>query len=185
MDGCHTPRLSGFNIELLSPNFTLNVQDINGNLVDDADITIECDDEEPITGKTDSQGCFSATMLPGEICTLTISKDCYQPFVQRFLLVPIDVDKNFVFKVVDEADEEIEGATVTITSPMPSSIVGMTGADGMFAGDIKTAFTNTLTIQKSGFQNKVQVFSPFSPVTCFSEEYRIAPVITLETVPVP
>lgn len=179
MDGCHKTLLSGFNIELLSVNFTLNVQDINGNIIDDADISIECGDDV-FTGKTDIFGCFSESMAPGEICTLTISKDCYQVFVQRFLLVAIDETKNFVFKVVDTSDSPVVGADVMITSPMPSSISGQTNADGLFEGDIKTSFTNTLNIQKAGFQTLNTIFNPFNPVSCFAEGYRIVPVITLQ-----
>src|SRR5688572_6215350 len=98
-----TPRVSGFNIELQSPTFILNVQDINGNLIQNADITIDCNGEIT-TGKTDAMGSFAATVPPGPICTLTIADDCYKAFVQRFVVVPIDNTKNLVLKVVDGSD---------------------------------------------------------------------------------
>lgn len=179
MDIIQTPRVSGFNIELLSPNFTLNVQDMDGNLIDHAHITIDCDGET-ITGLTDQFGCFSAAVTPGEICTLTISSDCYQLFVQRFLLIPIDNTKNFVFKVVDGSDNPVVSADITITSTLPGSVTGQTDVDGMFTTDIDTNFSNTLTIQKSGFQDVMYTFNPFNPVSTVSEHNRIVPVITMQ-----
>jgi hypothetical protein len=174
-----TPKVSGFNIELLSPTFILNVRDTNGNVIQNADVIIDCNGEIS-TGKTDAFGAYAATVFPGPICTLTISTDCYKAFVQRFIAVPIDFTKNFVIKVVDGSDAPIDAANVTIASTIPSSITGQTDANGLFEGVVNTNFDNTITIQKSGLQNIVYTFNSFSPISSLSEDYRIVPVITLE-----
>lgn len=175
-----TPRVSGFNIELLSPTFILNVQDINGNLVSGASVNVQCGDDN-FTGKTDAVGSCAVIAEPGEICTLTVTNDCYRPFVQRFIAVPIDTTKNYVIKVVDSSDNPVTDASVHITSSQPDSINGFTDVIGMYEVMLNTNFTNTISIQKSGMQTITYTYNAFSPITSYNENFRIIPVITMTT----
>jgi hypothetical protein len=175
-----TPRVSGFNIELLSPTFILNVQDINGNLVSGADVYVQCG-EQVFNGKTDAMGSCAVIAEPGEICTLTITNDCYRPFVQRFVAVPIDNSKNYSVKVVDGSDNPISGASITITSSQPDSISGFSNVNGIYETMLNTNYTNTISIQKSGFQKLSYIYNPFNPINSFNENFRIVSVITMTT----
>lgn len=176
-----TPKVGAFNIELPTPNFVLNVQDYSGNLIEDADITIDCDGDI-ITGKTDVNGCFSAVLTPGVTCTLTIGKDCFHTYEHKFKLIPKagmnSPDNNFPFFVENSLGQPFAGAGVIIVSPV-HQMSGFTDGEGKFEGIIKTDFANNLTIA-SGSLGYQKTFFSFIPVKCLDTDYRIAPVITLE-----
>ncbi|MGQ0828340.1 MAG: carboxypeptidase-like regulatory domain-containing protein [Bacteroidota bacterium] len=182
MTECNSPSLSGFNIELLAPNVSLNVQDTNGNFVREAEVTIDCDGDIT-TGMTNANGCYSAAIIPGVTCTITISKSCYQVFVQSIILVReatlSDPSKNFVFKVEDENGEAIPQAEITIVSSAHNN-TGETDENGFFEGEIRTEHVNQLTIEKNGYDDFTQEFLSFTPVSCFDTNYRVVPIIVLE-----
>ncbi|HET6224733.1 MAG TPA: hypothetical protein VFF27_00545 [Bacteroidia bacterium] len=176
----NAPRLSGFNIELPESNFFINVQDTNGNLLDDADIRIDFDGNF-IEGKTDPFGNFFATLPPGVVCTISVSRDCYVFLTQKIILVPIEQNKNLVFKVVDESDHPIEGAHVQVNSSEPLQVAGDTDSNGVFGSNVNTDYTNILKIEKQDFDTLTHMYNPVTEIDWIASNFRIVPVITMKS----
>jgi len=183
MATCTEPRLSGFRIDLPKVNFNINVRDINNNAIENAQIRL-VGGGDTIVGVTDIQGCFTAFIQPNIKFEVTILKPLYENYTCNIILKHIselaDPNKNFIIKLEDNGGNSIENAQVTITSQVHSSS-GVTQSDGMFEGIVEFGYENHLLIQYSGFLDFQSEINPFTPFSCPFQDYRIIPVIILNT----
>ncbi len=182
IEDCGLPIFSGFSIECVESNVILNVQDTNGNLIDGANVQIDCAGSIA-SAVSDVNGCVRILIKPNLVCDVTITKADYQQYDGKIMLVPesslADPTKNFVFRVQDNGGIPVNGAAVSITSLVHADN-GSTNSSGIFEGTIETNYTNNLTITAGGFQPFNQQFESFIPFECESSDFRVIPVITLQ-----
>ncbi len=174
-------KLSAVCIELLDVNLHINVQDTFGSIVEDANISINCNGNIE-TGVTDEEGNYYGIVIPSVICSITITKDCLDTYTGKFILLDEteinDVSANFPMKVVNGSNVPVAGADVQITSGTDVQ-TGVTDSNGIFKGINPNDFQNTIQIQKSGFTTYAATIPSFIKVQSELTGYIVVPVITL------
>ncbi|MBN2683502.1 MAG: hypothetical protein JXR58_13490 [Bacteroidales bacterium] len=174
----HHPLFKGTSMACFRSQLVINIKDKEGGAIESAQINID-DGITPITGVSDANGCFTATMTPYRIFTLTITKQFFEVRTHKAVLIrkaslnnPLN---NFVIILKDTAGDPIENANIEIISEIHNEI-GTTDSNGQFEGTIQADYQNTLTIEKSGI-TYTHVYNPFITICCGDENLIVVQII--------
>jgi hypothetical protein len=176
-------KLNAISLEIQDVNVRINVQDIFGSIVSNAEVLISYPGNSE-TGTTDEDGDYYGVVVPNVICSLTITKDCFDTYIGKFILLSdIDIndpESNFPMIVVDQSSQRIENAEVTVTSSIVET--GYTDANGFLAIKNNNAEASILTIEKSGFQMYSANIPLFLKLYSELTGFHAVPVITLNSI---
>lgn len=180
-ENCDLPILDGWSVEIARSKLILNVRDNTGAPMSGATVTTDCSGNISST-ITDAQGCASIIVDNNQRCTLTISQPGFENYITDFFVgnegEMTDPTNTFVCRVEDNTGAPISGATVSIVSGAHSDS-GSTAANGTFEGEVRPTETNDITISAAGFSDYTTQFTPYTPIMCENEGFRVVPVIVL------
>jgi len=163
------------------PACSLNIQDINGQVVVGADVTVNCQGTI-ITGQTDNSGCVLLHIAINTICEIIVSKNNYKPYHGKIIVIPesqlTNPSNNFVLKIIDSGGAALPNVQASIISAL-HNYSGISNGSGLFEGVVKTSFSNQLTLVKPGFTPYAISLPPFPVIKCTSTGMRVLSVITL------
>jgi len=182
-DTNHIPIFRGTSMAYSRSQLSLNVKDIYGTDLENAQITVN-DGANTVTGATDQNGCFSTLMAPNTEFELTVTKQFFEDKNCKAMLMRklslSDPTHNFAFILRDTAGNPIENANVTISSPSHSE-AGTTSIEGFYDGNIIPEFENKLIIEKSGIVY-LQLFNPYISLQCGDPNLIVVQVIEYDFV---
>lgn len=176
-------KLNAISLEIQDINVRINVQDVFGSVVANAQVSINYPGNIE-TGTTDDDGDYYGIVVPNLICSLSITKDCLDTFDGKFVLLSdIDINdptSNFPLVVIDQNNNRIDQAQVTVASSILE--VGYTDANGFLATKNNNVESTVVTIEKSGFQTYSATIPSFIKLHSELTGYHAVPVITLTTI---
>lgn len=173
------PIFKGFKIELPSSNISLNVQDIYGNIIHGAEVTLERDGTLN-TWLSDTNGCIVFSLKGNLIYNINIRKQYYKEHQGKIIMLPATdfPNSNFIIKLVDSDNLPVEGANVTINHGS-DIIEGVSNTEGIFETNINTGLNYMLLASKDGYQTFSSKMNSFVRYSCRETNNILVPVITL------